>query len=87
MESLAALPLMAIILLAKLSQCCDADDDSDIVDSPFCEKNQDDQCNFKSNAEEEEGHKAFPSKAVRYIRGRLGNHLSGYMFALTIKLR
>ena len=86
MESLAALPLMAIILLAKLSQCCDTDDDSDIGDGPFCEKSQDEQCNFKSNTEEE-GHKAFPSKAVRYIRGRLGNHLSGYMFALTIKLR
>jgi hypothetical protein len=29
----------------------------------------------------------FPSKVVRYIRGRLGNHMAGYMFALTLSLR
>ena len=86
MEALTALPLMAIILLANFGQCCDThDSDIDAGDSPFCEKDQTDQCNVKPNTNE--GKKDFPSKAVRYIRGRLGNHLSGYMFALTIKLR
>ena len=85
MESFAALPLMAFILLAKFSHCCDTDN-AEIGDrSLFCEKDQRDTCNVMSK--KEEGHTAFPSKAVRYIRGRLGNHLSGYMFALTIKLR
>ena len=74
---------MAITLLAKFSLCCDTG--NYIGDSPFCDKDQCDPCNVKSN--QEEGQKALPSKAVRYIRGRLGNHLSGYMFALTIKLR
>ena len=86
MEALTALPLMAIILLANFSQCCDTpDSDIDEGDSPFCGKDQTDQCNVNSNMVD--GQKKFPTKAVRYIRGRLGNHLSGYMFALTIKLR
>ena len=83
MESLL---LVSILLLATLNDCCDIDDE--IGDVPFCEKAQPDPCDGESSVEDaSHSHKAFPSKAVRYIRGRLGNHLSGYMFALTIKLR
>ena len=81
MESLL---LVFILLLAKLNECCDIG--NEIGDAPFCEKDLSDSCDGESSGEDM-SQKAFPSKAVRYIRGRLGNHLSGYMFALTIKLR
>ena len=83
MESLL---LVSILLLATLNDCCDID--NEIGDSPYCEKDQPVPCDGESRVEDvSHSRKAFPSKAVRYIRGRLGNHLSGYMFALTIKLR
>ena len=76
--------LVSLLLLATLNDCCDID--NEIGDVPFCEQDQPDPCVGESSVEAA-SQKAFPSKAVRYIRGRLGNHLSGYMFALTIKLR
>ena len=83
MESLL---LVSILLLAKLNECCDIG--IEIGDAPFCEKDQSDPCDGESRVEDvSHSRKAFPSKAVRYIRGRLGTHLSGYMFALTIKMR
>ncbi len=46
----------------------------------------DDLCITKDAVSEEES-TTFPTKAVRHIRGRLGNHLAGYMMALTLSMR
>ena len=70
--------------MATLNVCCGIG--NEVGDAPFCEKDQPVPCDGESSLEDV-SQKDFPSKAVRYIRGRLGNHLSGYMFALTIKLR
>ena len=51
-----------------------------------CEKFDDELCISRGSEVGVKVAKSVPSKAVRHVRGRLGNHLAGYMMALTFSL-
>ena len=72
-------PCIVLIASSVNSNGCDKEFGSENNDLCVVKKS--------SGLNKEQQQHSWPSKAVRQVRGRLGNHLAGYMMALTFSMR